>query len=306
MNSEEINTLNQLKNGNKTNLLSTLESQDLALLAPKEIDELNKLIAIAGNGCLELDSIYQILDYQWDEFGCDNRNLDWEQIGKFYNHPVWLLNGLFIEQDPWSMQLRQSIVDWILLRKDRISSVLDYGGGFGTLARLIASKEQNLLIDVYEPHPHKFAIFQSAEYLNINFVDTINKQYDCLVSTDVLEHIADPFKVFANMIESVKLNGYLVISSHFSPTIKCHLPATFHLIYTFDYFAKIMGLSVLGNCPGSYATLYQKMVEKPFNWDLIRKLETISSSFYPSLQLAAKAKNYLKQILSKNLLIQNK
>jgi len=39
------------------------------------------------------------MDLVWDDYGCDNKNLNWENIGKFYSHPVWLLNGLFIETD---------------------------------------------------------------------------------------------------------------------------------------------------------------------------------------------------------------
>ncbi|WP_295617800.1 methyltransferase domain-containing protein [Chamaesiphon sp. GL140_3_metabinner_50] len=286
---------------NIPNLLTTLKPQDLSALTSTEIEEMNKLIAITGNGCLEFSGICQILDYQWDEFGCDNQNLDWDNIGKFYNHPVWLLNGMFIEQDPLSMQLRQSLVDWIVDRKDCINSVLDYGGGFGTIARAIAAQSSNLLVDVYEPHPHNLAIFKSTEYSNIKFINSIDRQYDCLISTDVLEHVADPLRVFASAIESVKLNGYLVISNHFAPTIKCHLPATFHLVYTFDYFAKIMGLSVLGTCPGTYATIYQKVVKKPLNWELINKLAAISSGLYPLLRAIARTKNKLSQVISQSL-----
>ena len=283
---------------NAPSLLATLDAQDLSSLTLAEIAELKKLIKISGNGCLEFQGICQILDYQWDEFGCNNQYLDWDKIGKFYNHPVWLLNGMFIEQDRLSMQLRQSLVDWIISHQDRINSVLDYGGGFGTIARAIAAKAPNLLIDIYEPHPHNLAIFKSTSYPNINFINPIDIQYDCLVSTDVLEHVADPLRVFASMVESVRLNGYLVISNHFAPTIKCHLPATFHLVYTFDYFAKLMGLSVIGTCPGTYATLYQKVVEKPFDWKLINRLAAISNGLYPSLRALARTKNKLIQIIS--------
>jgi SAM-dependent methyltransferase len=283
---------------NPHTLLATLAPQDLAALTLAEIEELKKLIEIAGNGCLEFQGICKILDDRWDEFGCDNQNLDWDKIGRFYNHPVWLLNGMFIEQDPLSMQLRQSLVDWIFAHQDCISSVVDYGGGFGTIARAIAARSSNFSVDVYEPHPHNLAIFKSTAYPNIKFINSIDRQYDCLVSTDVLEHVADPLRVFASAIESVKLNGYLVISNHFAPTIKCHLPATFHLVYTFDYFAKLMGLSVLGTCPGTYATIYQKVAEKPFNWELINKLAAISTGLYPSLRAIAKTKNNLRQLIS--------
>ena len=49
-----------------------------------------------------------------------------------------LLNGLFIEADATSMMHRRAIADWVVERGASIRKLLDFGGGFGTLASLIA------------------------------------------------------------------------------------------------------------------------------------------------------------------------
>ena len=209
-----------------------------------EKQEIEKLLKREKEGLNDLEQMWYLMDLIWDDFKCDNINLDWEKIGKFYSHPVWLLNGLFIEQHDVSMGHRHSISDWMVNKN--LKNVVDYGGGFGTLARLIAQKDDNISMSIYEPHPSDFGLKRAEEFSNIEIIDTLDKKYNCLVSTDVLEHIPDPLKDFSNMIESVDIGGYLVIANCFSPVIKCHLPQNFHLRYSFNYFAKIMGLEVVG------------------------------------------------------------
>ena len=171
------------------------------------------------------EDIWQLMDNVWDEIGCDNNNYDRDKVAQFYNHPVWLLNGLFIEQDDVSMQHRRAVSDWIV--KKNLNRILDYGGGFGTLARIIAGKDSTISIDIYEPYPNEFAISRNSNYANIHFVSSLDKNYDCIVSIDVLEHVPDPLQVLATMIETVEEDGYLIIANNFYPLIKCHLPARF-------------------------------------------------------------------------------
>jgi 2-polyprenyl-6-hydroxyphenyl methylase/3-demethylubiquinone-9 3-methyltransferase len=274
-------------------LQSSFNLVDLQLLNQEESDEIRRLIDLSNCNSIEHDDLCKILDFVWDEIGCDNQNINWENIQKFYNHSVWLLNGFFAEKDEQSMQHRNSISDWIIVHKNEIKSVLDYGGGFGTLARLILQKDNNLMVDIYEPHPHRIAILKSEAYKNLHFIDSLNRKYDCLVCTDVLEHVVDPLSLLAQMIESVNINGYLIIANHFAPTIKCHLPVTFHFLHTFDRFAQLMGLSVLGSCRGSHATVYKKTIEKSLNWEIIRGFEKISKRLYPFLKLASRLKRVI-------------
>ena len=94
----------------------------------------------------DLEQMWYLMDLIWDDYGCDNKNLNWDTVGKFYSHPVWILNGLFIEQDPVSMGHRNAISDWIV--KKGCKKIADYGGGFRTLARLIAEKDSSIMIDI--------------------------------------------------------------------------------------------------------------------------------------------------------------
>lgn len=231
----------------------------------------------------KLEDLWRLMDSVWDEIGCDNKNYNKDKIAQFYNHPVWLLNGLFIEQDDFSMQHRQAISDWIA--KKNLNRILDYGGGFGTLARIIAGKDSTISIDIYEPYPNEFAISRNSNYANIHFVSSLDKNYDCIVSIDVLEHVPDPLQVLATMIESVEEDGYLIIANNFYPLIKCHLPATFHFRYAFHTFARLMGLEHLGQCKESHAFIYHKRELKPFSWRKIRMYERISQIMFPFIKM---------------------
>lgn len=265
-----------------------MEINNIGLL-DQEVQEIRKLLLKSLHNPPQLEDLWKAMDEVWDKIGCTNKKVNCKENHKrielFYKHPVWILNGLFIEQDELSMQHRQIISSWIDSNKSDISSVLDYGGGFGTLARLIAKKDGDLDVDIYEPHPTKLALEKLKAYSNVCFVSSLTKEYDCIVCTDVLEHVPDPLGLFAEMIQSVKVNKYLVIANCFYPVIKCHLPTTFHLRYTFNYFARLMGLQVLGSCKSSHATLYKKIVDKPFGWKRLRTLEKLSKVSYRLLRI---------------------
>jgi 2-polyprenyl-3-methyl-5-hydroxy-6-metoxy-1,4-benzoquinol methylase len=247
----------------------------------KLIDEkISQFLTNVTNQSLDLEELWQFMDNVWDDFGCDNQKIDEKKMNLFYHHPIWLLNGLFIEHDQVSMQHRYAIANWIHDQNNQISSVLDYGGGFGTLARLIAENNPNITIDIYEPHPNKIAVEKTKDYSTVSFTNFFNQQYDCLINTDVLEHVPDPLALFAQMIAQVRTGGYLIIANCFYPVIKCHLPTTFHLRFTFDLFAMMMGLKKIGECEGSHATIYIKLREESFKWEKIRRFESISQAIF--------------------------
>lgn len=260
---------------------------------------LQKLLKKVNNNPPRCEDIWRIVDNIWDEIGCNNKKPNLEKFTEFYNHPVWLLNGLFTEQDEISLQHRHAISDWIV--KKGLKKVLDYGGGFGTLAKLIASKDAMIAVDIYEPYPSKYAISKLANYSNLNFVNSLEKplNYDCLICYTVLEHVVDPLKLFSEMVRLVKKDGYLIVANDFYPVIKCHLPSTFHLRYSFDRFAKLMGLELIELCDGSPAVIYRKKRSIPFNWRKIRIYEQISRVVFPFLWMVNVGSIVLKYILRK-------
>ena len=248
-------------------------------------NEISCLLGSVDHNKDDLENIWQLMDLVWDEYGCDNKKLNWSNINRFYSHPVWLLNGVFIEQHALSMQHRNAISDWIA-DKSSISKILDYGGGFGTLARLIADRKPSLLVEIYEPHPSDYAKQKISDYPQIQFIGNIKEKYDVLVTTDVLEHVPDPLKTFEEMALCVTDNGYLIIANNFFPVIKCHLPQTFHLRYTFNVFARLMGLMIGGPLEGSHATIFRKKSNKPVNWSIVRLLEKISKGLFPMIEFS--------------------
>lgn len=266
-------------------------------LTKTEKEEIEKLLKREKQGLDDLEQMWHLMDLIWNDYGCDNRNLDWKKVGQFYSHPVWLLNGLFIEQHDVSMAHRHAISDWII--KNNFKNVVDYGGGFGTLARLIAQKNSNINIDIYEPYPSEFGLKRAAEFENIKIIDKMDKKYDYLVATDVLEHVPDPLENFSTMVKSLKINGCLVVANCFVSVIKCHLPQTFHLRYTFNQFARMMGLEIVGFLDGSHATIYRKIEEVEPNWFKIRFYEKLSKAAFPIIEVVKPILRLVKRMIRK-------
>ena len=233
----------------------------------------------------DLEQIWNLMDRVWDELGCNNTKLNWDNIQRFYEHPIWLLNGLFIEQHNLSIKHRSVISNWVVTHHG-ISQVLDYGGGFGTIARLIVSKKSPLSVDIYEPHPIECIKEKILDYKNIKFINSLNSKYDVIISTDVLEHVPEPLKVLSDMIQHLEDDGYLIIANCFYPVIKCHLPCTFHLRYTFNMFARYMGLEMIGLIEGSHATLFKKKKRVSVNWTLVKFMEINSKIVFPFLEFS--------------------
>ena len=253
-----------------------LTDKNLTKIEQQEIEKL--LTRTDKNLTDHLEQMWHLMDLIWDDFQCDNDNLNWVNIGKFYSHSVWLLNGLFIEQHEVSMGHRDVISNWII--KNNFKNVVDYGGGFGTLARLVSQKDQNIKMNIFEPHPSEYGLKRAAQFVNIKIIEKLESNYDCLMCTDVLEHVADPLDNFSKMIKSVKIGGYLVIANCFYPVIKCHLPKNFHFRYSFNVFAKIMGLETVGILEGSHATVFKKVENKEQNWNKLRTYEAVSKFYF--------------------------
>lgn len=227
----------------------------------------------------DLEQMWYLLDMVWDEYGCNNRQPDWDTITEYYSHPVWLLNGLFIEQDRQSTIHRQSIA--VYIKNIDAGEVIDYGGGFGTLARTISDKCKQTDVFIYEPYPSEYGLRRLSGYENIAVIDELRKDTECLVSTDVLEHLDNPLEVLHEMIKSVKIGGVMLIAAPFYPMIKCHLPKHFHFRYTLRFFCMLMGLKKTGTLPDApHVSIYKKEKDKKPNWPLIKALVAASKTFF--------------------------
>jgi SAM-dependent methyltransferase len=228
---------------------------------------------------LTLEQLWGLMDQAWNRYGCDNRSPIPDRLASFYSDPVWLLNGMFIEQHDVSMGHREAITSAVAALDPK--QVLDFGGGFGTLARLLATALPEADISICEPYPPRHGIESCQPFPNIRFVPELSTQSaDVLVSTDVLEHVPDPIALLAAMVDTVRPGGHLLIANCFYPVILCHLPCTFHLRYSFDSFCRALGLEVLGPCEGSYATIYRRSnIVRP-DWPSLRAMERRSQRLF--------------------------
>ena len=209
----------------------------------------------------DLEQIWYLMDKVWDEMECDNKNPNWNRIYEYYSHPIWMLNGLFIENHELSMSIRKSIAAYI--KQNNFKKICDYGGGFGTLAKEIATLCPYLQIDIYEPFPSDYAKQCIGEFENIRFISKLqNDYYDCLVTTDVLEHVDDVLGTLKIMMDSIKNDAEMLIGNCFYPVIKCHLPKHFHFRYSFKYIAESMGLKYENKIEGAeYVEIFTKKKE---------------------------------------------
>ena len=137
-------------------------------------------------GYPELEQVWSLMDEPWVELGCDPLNMD-ERVTAYYQHPVWLLNGLFVERHELSLDNRRRFTQWIVAQAPQ--RVADFGGGFGGLARFIGEALPNAQVEVVDPHPHPAAIALAADTPNVRFVPELTGEYDILIATDVFEHV---------------------------------------------------------------------------------------------------------------------
>ena len=253
-------------------------SLDNYLLSIDEREALESLLAQTGQE-MSLKDLYRIMDEIWVSYGCDASRYDEKRYAQFYSHPVWLLNGIFVEQHLESRGHRIAIAEAVRLSGSE--TILDFGGGFGTLARLITELMPDSRVDIWDPFPPRHGIEVCKSNPNIHFISSPkDESYDALTCTDVLEHVHDPLALLADMVAKVRLGGTLVIYNCFYPLIQCHLPCTFHLIRTFDEFCSMLGLDVTGKTSDDHATIYKKVASAAPDWRAIRKFEAQSKLSY--------------------------
>ena len=248
-------------------------------LTPAERTAIEQQLDQVGSD-LALEQLWSLMDQAWDRYGCDNQHPDPDRLANFYSDSVWLLNGMFIEQHDVSIGQRLAITEAVAALAPQ--RVLDFGGGFGTLARLLATALPHAVVAICEPYPPRHGIESCKPFANIRFIPELTCQsVDVLVSTDVLEHVPDPLSLLVAMVDAVRPGGHLLIANCFFPVITCHLPCTFHLRYSFDVFCQALGLEVLGPCEGSHATIYRRTQMLQPDWSHLRAMERSSQRLFP-------------------------
>lgn len=198
-----------------------------------------------------VDWVWKEMDRVWLSYGLDNQApLEGQPIGAFYQHPVWLMNGLFTQLDPVSAEHRKSIACY--LKSKGAYMVADFGGGFGELALTMTRQAPCFSVTIIEPYPSQAGLERIRDNKAIRFSDRIEEDaFEAIIAQDVLEHVEDPVKLASELAMGVKLGQYVVFANCFRPVILCHLPAAFHLRHTFPWVMRAMGLEYVGRVPGA-------------------------------------------------------
>jgi SAM-dependent methyltransferase len=248
---------------------------DLDNLAPDERSYIESVLPHAA--AFDLRRLWTLVDDAWRECQCDHLVMD-ERIDRFYAHPVWLLNGLFTEYDEESIRHRRAIANFVSGLAPR--RVADFGGGYGSLARLIGSKCPETEVHIIEPHPRSAGVARAEKTSNVRFVPDLQGEYDILIATDVFEHVPDPLSLVEHTAAHLMLGGEYVIANCFWPVVRCHLPATFHFKWSWDYAMAAMNL-----VPGrvvAYGRAYRRAGQ--VSAAAARKTETRSKRCFPIIE----------------------
>lgn len=261
-------------------------------LSDFERGEILRLLDNIG-GDLTVEGLWGVIDQVWLDAGCGVTPLRSDCLDQFYRHPVWILNGIFIEQDQDSMSHRRAFAQAVSTFNPK--KVVDIGGGFGTLSRLLSKALPGVEINILEPYPSVCAQNLVEEYPGIQFVSSFEGQaYDLLLCTDVLEHLEDPIGFMKVMVDSVKFGGHLLIANCFEPVVLCHLPSTFHLRYTFDKLCHQLGLKRISCSLLPYGALYMKTDNPVVSDSALEDFEKWSKRLFPLRELKHRLMEVLK------------
>ena len=209
-----------------------------------------------------MDWVCGELDRVWYEQKLDNRqSLLHQNIGAYYGHPVWLMNGLFSVCDPTSYSHREAIAAYI--KSTGCKKIADYGGGFGQLAISIAQVIPDGDICIVEPYPSKVGIERLRGVSQVKIIPKLSADgYEAIVAQDVLEHVEDPIKLAYEIASSVRIGGKVIFANCFYPVIQCHLPKNFYLRHTFPLAMKALGLRYVGSVEGAeHAQVFERICD---------------------------------------------
>ena len=246
------------------------------------------------SGYPNLRQLWKLMDEPWLELGCDSDNLD-QRVTAYYNHPVWLLNGLFIEQDPESLSHRRAFTRWAV--GQHAHRVADFGGGFGSLARQLGIAMPDACVEVVEPHPHPAAIALAAKMPNVRYVPELTGSYDLLIATDVFEHVGDPLGLAASTAEHLRIGGTYFMANCFEPLIACHLRQHLHFSIGWDECMRSSGLQPMEKVKYGRAFKYNGK----FDVQAAHRAEELASRLYSWVKPLPKGRARLGRALMRLL-----
>lgn len=232
--------------------------------------------------------LWQEMNDIWYDKNLDNtEGLSNQDIGSFYSHPIWLVNGVFTATDEESVNHRNAIKDYLV--STNAKKIADYSGGSGVLADIVTNSI-DINVDIIEPYPFEFFTLKHQLNKQISYLKELrDNDYDAIIAQDVLEHVENPVEIAYMISKHVKEGGYVIFANCFYPYIECHLPKTFFLRYTFTMVMQAMGLIYLGKVEGaSHALIFRKIGK--LSLTRAKNAAIIARLISPSIELAATLK----------------
>lgn len=258
-------------------------------------DERSYLRRHAVDG-LKIHDIWRLMDGAWEEQGAGFTPERAKSLGAFYASPVWLLNGLFTQSDPESQGHRDAIAAWVVRHSPK--TVVDYGGGFGTLARKLAKALPSSSVIVVDPYPSRLALHLAKAFDNLRYSVELPDEADIIIAQDVLEHVTDPLAMFGELVKATRVGGHIVTANCFQPLIKCHYPGVLHFYFSFHVVAPSLGCDFEGVVPGAEHGQIFRRSGKPLAWRRARMLEKTSTTLYPALRFTGRIKRSVGRLKS--------
>lgn len=99
-----------------------------------------------------------------------------------------------------------SIIPYVENPERNSLEALDFGCGAGPVLKLLL-ETRNIAVDIYDPY-----FFPDKVYLN--------KQYDLITATEVLEHLKNPLAAWDLFAKHLKKGGYLAAMTLFHPGVE--------------------------------------------------------------------------------------
>jgi 2-polyprenyl-3-methyl-5-hydroxy-6-metoxy-1,4-benzoquinol methylase len=96
-------------------------------------------------------------------------------------------------------------------------AILEVGAGFGALGRILRQR-RDVVIDAVEINPaaasHLATVYRHHWIGDIEslVLDGALDQYDCIIFSDVLEHLVDPWTTLRNLVRRLRPGGVVVSS----------------------------------------------------------------------------------------------
>lgn len=149
-------------------------------------------------------------------------NQDWVKFSKsnpidFYKTTRWYLYDLTLACVYFNKhKMLEKILRYCFDSNRR--NIMDFGCGIGSMGIVLAKNRFNVTLADVSANVLEYAKYRfknrnlAGEFLNLSDSTLPNEKYDVVISTDVFEHLDDPYSCLKQIYMSLKNNGILLFN----------------------------------------------------------------------------------------------